>query len=274
MRKHTEKILRLACVLLGALLLFQVIRVTFRGNPLARVSIPAVPTLATNLDSSVARPNSATNAATALTAAGSGSNITAVGAIPGVNSNDVLADIIQSKTNEISTRTNVALAPIDVQSGTNSLVGSNAPAAAAGTNTTPAGLAAVKAPSSGPRPEMTMMGMPGMRSTKPMPDLPIPIKARIYRIYESELFGQVMRPTPMALLGIAGNSAFLRSPSGQTGLVKEGDSLGEIKLLQIGINRVLVEENGQKKELMIFEGYGGESLLTKQKETPDETTSK
>ncbi len=53
-------------------------------------------------------------------------------------------------------------------------------------------------------------------------------------------------------------------------MVKEGDSLGELKLLKIGINRVLVEQNGQKSELMIFSGYGGDSLLPKQKDTPDE----
>ena len=120
---------------------------------------------------------------------------------------------------------------------------------------------------------MAMAGMssgpPGMRGGRtPAPELSPEIKARVDRIYESEILGQVMRPLPMALMGIAGNSAFLRSPSGQTGLVKEGDSLGEIKLLRIGINRVLVEQDGQKKELMIFEGYGGESLLPKEKETP------
>jgi hypothetical protein len=109
-------------------------------------------------------------------------------------------------------------------------------------------------------------GMPGGRT--PAPELPPEIKARVDRIYESEMFGQIMRPLPMALMGIAGNAAFLRSPSGQTGLVKEGDSLGEIKLLRIGINRVLVEQDGQKKELMIFEGYGGESLMPKERETP------
>jgi hypothetical protein len=63
------------------------------------------------------------------------------------------------------------------------------------------------------------------------------------------------------LLGIAGNQAILRSAGGQTGLVKEGDSLDDLKLLRIGTNRVLVEQNGEKKELMIFDGYGGESLL-------------
>jgi hypothetical protein len=70
----------------------------------------------------------------------------------------------------------------------------------------------------------------------------------------------------MALLGIAGNVAFLRAANGQTGVVKEGDNLGGLKLLQIGTNRVLVEEDGQKQELTIFSGYGGESLLPKQKD--------
>jgi len=78
----------------------------------------------------------------------------------------------------------------------------------------------------------------------------------------------VMRPLPAALMGIAGNLAFLRASDGQTGVVKEGDSLGTLKLLRIGTNRVLVEEDGQPKELMIFSGYGGESLLPKQKENP------
>jgi hypothetical protein len=72
-----------------------------------------------------------------------------------------------------------------------------------------------------------------------------------------------MRPLPMALLGIAGEFAFLRSANGQTGLVKEGDSLDDIKLLRIGVNRVLIEQDGQKKELTIFSGYGGDSLLQK-----------
>ena len=77
-----------------------------------------------------------------------------------------------------------------------------------------------------------------------------------------------MRPLPMALLGIAGEVAFLRSANGQTGLVKEGDSLGDIKLLRIGINRVLIEQDGQKKELTIFSGYGSDSML--QKDTSNE----
>ena len=82
------------------------------------------------------------------------------------------------------------------------------------------------------------------------------------------------RPMPMGLVGIAGNVAFLRAANGQTGLVKVGDELGELKLLQIGINRVLVEHEGQKKELTMFSGFGSESLVPKPKETNHETTAK
>lgn len=97
---------------------------------------------------------------------------------------------------------------------------------------------------------------------KPGADLPPATRAQVDRITSSEILGPVMHPLPMALLGIAGEDAFIRTATGQTGLVKAGDSLGDLKLLRIGINRVLVEENGEKKELTIFSGYGGESLLT------------
>ncbi len=98
--------------------------------------------------------------------------------------------------------------------------------------------------------------------------MPKVVQARLDRVIESELLGPVMRPLPMALLGIGGEHVFLRAPNGQTGLVKEGDSLGGVKLLKVGINRVLVEEDGEKKELMIFNGLGGESLMPKEKTNP------
>ena len=104
---------------------------------------------------------------------------------------------------------------------------------------------------------------------QPMPklaELPLPILARLDRITESEILGPIMRPLPIALLGIAGDVAFLRAANGQSGVVKEGDSVGTLKLVRIGINRVLVEEDGQQKELTIFSGYGSESLLPKPKE--------
>jgi len=101
---------------------------------------------------------------------------------------------------------------------------------------------------------------------KPPSNLPPAISARIERITQSEILGSIIRPLPMALLGIAGQDAFLRAPNGQTGLVKEGEELGGVKLLRIGTNRVLIELEGQQKELSVFSGFGSESLLPKQQE--------
>jgi hypothetical protein len=113
-------------------------------------------------------------------------------------------------------------------------------------------------------------GSPGGR--KPAAALAPEIQARVDRVYESEIFAPIAHPVPMALLGIAGKVAFLRGPNGQTGMVKEGEDLGEVKLLQIGMNRVLVEQDGKKQELMIFAGLGGQSLLTKTNDASNETT--
>jgi hypothetical protein len=40
--------------------------------------------------------------------------------------------------------------------------------------------------------------------------------------------------------------------------------VGGLKLVRIGVNRVLVEQGGQTNELSIFSGYGSESLLPKE----------
>lgn len=115
----------------------------------------------------------------------------------------------------------------------------------------------------GRRPGMMMM-MGGMGGPGGNLKLPPGIQARVDRIKESEILGPFMRPAPMALLGIADDDVFLRAPDGQTGMVKEGGELGGVKLVRIGINRVLVEENGEKKELTLFDGFGGESLMPKE----------
>jgi hypothetical protein len=86
---------------------------------------------------------------------------------------------------------------------------------------------------------------------------------QIDRIKNSEILGAVPKPLPMALLGIAGDDAFLRGPNGQSGLVRVGEELGGVKLLQIGTNRVLVEHEGERKELTLFSGFGSDSLLPK-----------
>lgn len=106
-------------------------------------------------------------------------------------------------------------------------------------------------------------GMPGPGSQKPPTPLPPLIQARIDKITQSELLAPVFHPPPMALLGIAGPDAFLRTPSGQTSLLREGGESDGIKLVRVGTNRVLIEQTGEKKELTIFEGLGGESLLPK-----------
>jgi hypothetical protein len=111
-----------------------------------------------------------------------------------------------------------------------------------------------------------MPGMPGMPGQGP--PLPAAVQARLDRIIESEMLAPVMRPQPVALLGIVDRDAFLQAPNGQSGLLKEGEEMGGIKLLRLGINRALIEEAGEKRELTLFSGLGSESLLTKQTNSP------
>jgi hypothetical protein len=103
----------------------------------------------------------------------------------------------------------------------------------------------------------------------PNPSLPPEVQSRVERITQSEILGPVMRPLPMGLLGIAGEDAFLRAPNGQTGLLRVGDELGGIRLLRIGVNRVLIEHEQQQKELTLFSGFGGETLLPGGETNPD-----
>jgi hypothetical protein len=121
----------------------------------------------------------------------------------------------------------------------------------------------------GAGPGMAMAGGPGMPGQgPPLPPLPPAVQARLDRIVESELLAPMMRPQPVALLGIIGNDALLQAPNGQSGLVKEGDELGGIKLLKLGINRALIEEAGEQRELTLFSGLGSESLLSKPTNSP------
>ncbi|MFO1488035.1 MAG: hypothetical protein U1F65_06125 [Verrucomicrobiota bacterium] len=308
MRERLGPVLKLACAILGAMLLYQLVQVALRVNPLRGVAIPALPRLAsdTNTPAAGGAPTAAKSGTNPAVRAGStnlaamlSTNAAATNVIiqKAKNTNTVPAVTAELGTNSptdskaardlAGTSAPTSPTPALVKAATNSPAetSTNSPLAAlaaspvigAGTNVAVAGGASTNAPpkkskatNSPSMPAMAMSGMnPSMRggsgggkSTEPPPE----IKARVDRIYESELFGQIIRPMPMALLGIAGNSAMLRTPSGQTGLVKEGDSLGELKLLRIGINRVLVEQDGNKSELMIFNGYGGESLMPKDKE--------
>ena len=114
---------------------------------------------------------------------------------------------------------------------------------------------------------------PATAAGSPVPQpVPVPTKVqvRIDRIVQSEILGPVVKPmlNPPALMGIAGQDAILRSPNGQVGLVRLGEELGGIKLLRIGTNRVLIEQDGQTKELSIFSGFGGPALLPAKQEPP------
>ena len=100
------------------------------------------------------------------------------------------------------------------------------------------------------------------------PELPPAVQSRVDRITQSEILGAVVRPLPMALLGIAGKDIFLRAPNGQTGMIREGEELGGVKLIKIGVNRVLVEQDKEQKELTLFAGFGSESLLPKGEKNP------
>ena len=113
----------------------------------------------------------------------------------------------------------------------------------------------------GPRGRPGMPGGPGGAG-----NLPPEIKARVEKIQQSEILGQIIRPMPMALMGIAGKQIFIRTASGQAGMASEGEDFGGVKIVKVGTNRVLVEEAGQQKELMLFEGFGGETLISKGKE--------
>ena len=142
----------------------------------------------------------------------------------------------------------------------------NPPAGRPGPGVTPAATPSAGNPTPAmPAPGMPSPGRPG-RGGPPGPALPPETQARLDRVIQSELLGPVMRPPPMALLGIAGQDVLFRGPNGQTGLVREGGELGGVQIVRIGTNRVLVREGTELKELTIFGGIGGESLMPKEKE--------
>lgn len=271
MRDSSERILRAVCLVFALLVVLQLVRAGFQVTQLAGAKIPAVPTLETNENSTAApasRPNTEiTNlpdpASAKFKISDSTNSIAAqkAGETNSVSTNSIVTQIVGG-TNLPSTHV-VA----QITRGTNS-VSINSEAVQTATNKNPvAGTNSIAGATTnfpGKHLAPPMVGMPGMEGGAPQ--LPPEIQARVDKIVNSEIFAPVIHPMPMGLLGIAGETAFLRTDSGQTGLVQPGDSLGDLKLLQIGINRVLVEQDGQKKELTIFNGYGGESLLNNEDE--------
>jgi len=265
MFERSEVLFKILCAGVGALVVWQAVHAIQRSDPLAGASIPALPSLpaATNTEAGARNTNAppsqlagkpATNALAEAPAA-KPTNALAQGANPGTNASR--QGTSAKGTNALAQATNALAQATD--------------ALAQGTNAsaTPAAGKARTNPPTGPQTARAMAktgslpGMPGLG-----PPLPPQIQARLDRIVESEVLGPVMRPQPMALIGILGRDVFLRAPNGQMGQIKEGDELGGVKLVKIGINRVLVEQEGEKKELTIFSGFGSETLLSKQTNNP------
>jgi len=298
MRDRRERILKHSCLVLGAFLAAQLTRFILGGDPAKGLVIPALPTLpqtvgtSTNNTAANSVAGTGTNTAQSQVSSKGGTNqsnqtnSTAIaagnksgGATNAANSVSAIGSV-PSQTNALLTAltngskgigSNTAAEQHLIALASNSLVLTNsgstnqttnatriAAGAKTGTNSTSS---ITSKTNSMPPGRMAMGGMPmGMPGGKP-PELPPEIKERVDRIVQGEILGQVLRPMPMALLGIAGPNAFLRSSDGQSGMIKEGDKLGNLKLLRIGNNRVLVEEEGEKKELSIFAGLGSESLM-------------
>lgn len=261
-----ERILKWAGFALAALLVLQISRIALRANPLKSVTVPAIPRLDPKPEA-LADVNPAT-----LSKGGAGESTahsTERAASKTTNSSDTRPgkDSKASTTDVVADRS----APTNqsVEIGAN--VSTNSFAANATTSADKAALSKTNSPKTESHGMVAATGMAGARASShhggppKASDLPPVIQARVDRITESEILAPVVHPMPAALIGIAGERVFLRSSSGQTGMVKEGDELGGMKLLCIGTNRVLVEEGGEKKELMIFAGMGGDSLLPKDK---------
>jgi hypothetical protein len=287
MFERSELALKIVCGAVLTLVLYRLGLAVVHIFPLYHVTIPPLPTL--TADASAAGTKSGSNSVTAPLKAGTNTSSQVAGSAstnaPGRSTNAVVrvSNVVHSATSTLASSTNasstasnsVALNAASRAHLTNNLVTpTNSVAAVAERKAGPGSndLAQTGVPP-GRRSRSAGPGLPGMPGgapgmAQPGPPLPPEIQARIDRVIDSEILAPVMRPQPMALLGIAGKDVFLRAPNGQTGLVKEGDELGGVKLVRIGINRVLVEEQGEQKELTIFAGIGSESLLSAKKDSP------
>lgn len=256
MSERLEPILRKVCLTLAVVLAVRLGYALFRPSPLANLRIPELPTLASDN----------TNAAPAVTKAGPASPPPNPSAATAGATNAPASNKVETAANKTGTNapagTN-SIASTNLATGTNLVAGTNSPGNKTNAVATkpggPPGMPPGMFP--GMPPGMMMPGMGRGGPGKPAAPLSPLAQARLDRVIQSEILGPVQRPLPMALLGIAGTNVFLRGTNGQTAMIGEGGDVGGLKLLRIGINRVLVEDAGTKKELTIFNGEGGSSLL-------------
>jgi hypothetical protein len=274
---------------LAAVLVFQWARLLWRGDPLAHLRIPDLPALAASTNAPGTNSIPGTNVAaaptnvaavvtnTASTNAAAATNVVHATNLTNITTSTNLAAAANTVSTNAPASTNITIptnlaattnkAATNIVSGTNTANATNKSNLAAGTNSAAGPTNAVVQSEHGPR-SAGSKGMAGMMpGGPPHIDLPPAVQSRVDKIIESEILGPVMRPQPMALLGIADEDVFLRLTNGQTGPVKVGHEFGGIKLLRIGMNRVLIEQDGEKKELTLFGGLGSESLLPKTNET-------
>jgi len=260
MPERRERLLLGIRYVLIAVLTVQLLGMIVRRNPLADLIVPVPPKW--NLATSGANlATSGTNLATSGTnLATSGTNL----ATSGTNLATSGTNLTASGTNLTASGTYLTASGTNLTASGTNLTASGTNLTASGTNLTASGtnLAAV---SRSPRPPGMRGGPPGNPGSRPGPALPLAplVQARIDRITQSELLAPVFRPPPMALLGIAGLDAFIRTPNGQSTMLREGGQSDGVKLLRLGTNRVLIEQAGERKELTIFNGLGSESLLSK-----------
>jgi hypothetical protein len=237
MFERFERPIKIVCLAMAALLAWQLGSLILRGNPLAHVTIPPLPSLPETTNETPKIAPKETNAPASK---------------PGPNGTNVVIG-----TNAVTKSTN-ALAASET-SQTNASSGTNH----TGLRKSGSREKAPGIPSGGVAQMMGggMPGGPGGGGGAKKVELPPEVQSRVDKIIDSEFFGPVIRPMPMALIGIAEEQAFIQATNGQTGPVKLGGEMAGIKLLRIGVNRVLVEADGEKKELTIFGGLGGESLM-------------
>ena len=255
MLERFERPIKIVCLAMAALVAWQLGYLILRGDPLAHLEIPSLPMLAKATNDAPEAAHKETNAAVANA--------------PGTNGTNVASTNSANGTNAPAATNTLAKSSVAGPSKTN----------------TDSGPKPGDSPKHGPRhgapnlppgmpPEMMaqmamMGGMPGGPGGGGMKKVTLPpeIQSHIDKIIESEIFGPIMHPMPMALIGIVEEQAFIQATNGQSGPVKVGGEMGGIKLLRIGINRVLVEQGGEKKELTLFDGIGGKSLM------PDPSTN-
>ncbi len=264
MLKRFEGPLKIVCLGLAALLVWQMANVVLTVDPLKNLKVPDLPTLSAATNAAAKDGNNGTNATVA--SKDSTNKTTAANIVkstnmpPGANAARGSNAIAAAATNSASTN---AAAPAP------------APAAAAAAPKLPPGMTPEMLAGLPPEVAAQIMsgagnisfngpGGPGGPGGPNKMEMPKDVQARVDTIVNSEILGQVMHPMPMMLNGIADNEASIQATNGQSGWVKIGGEMGGVKLLRIGGNRVLVEDQGQKKELMMFGGLAGESLMPKE----------